>query len=168
MSAETLKDALIEELRDMLHAEKQLTKAIPKMAKAAESEELSEAFTAHLEETQTHIQRLEEVLVALGETVRAKTCEGMKGIIEEGSEQIKENDAGPVRDAILIAAAQKVEHYEIASYGTIIAWAEQLELSEVAETLSVTLEEEKATDEKLTELSKTLNVQAEEEEEANA
>lgn len=163
MAAESLRDAMIEELKDMLHAEKQITKALPKMAKAAESEELSAAFAEHLEETQAQIQRIEEVLETLGESVRGKTCEGMKGIIDEGNELIKENDKGPVRDAILIAAAQKVEHYEIASYGTIIAWAELMGMSDVVETLGITLEEEKVTDDRLTEIARTLNIEAEEE-----
>lgn len=161
MAAESLQDALVEELRDLLHAEKQLTKALPKLAKAAESEELASAFEFHLEETQTHVERLERALETLGETVRAKACDGMKGIVEEGGELIKEYDAGALRDAMLIEAAQKAEHYEIATYGTVVTWAKNLGLQEIAGPLIETLKEEKAADEKLTQIAGTINAQAE-------
>ncbi len=161
MAIESLQDALVDELRDLLHAEKQLTKALPKLAKAADNEELREAFESHLVETQGQIDRLEQALKSLGKQLKPKPCDGMKGIIEEGSEMMDEADAGALRDALLIAAGQKAEHYEIASYGTVIAWAEQLGESKIVKLLTKTLEEEKAADEKLNELSEQINAAAE-------
>jgi len=168
MAVENLEDALIDELKDLLHAEKQILKALPKMAKTAENEELAAAFEEHLEQTRGQVERLEQAFELLGKPARAKTCDGMKGIIEEGSKQIKENDSGPTLDAIMIGAAQKVEHYEIASYGTAVAWAQQLGLNDVAELLEETLQEEKDTDEKLTQISQQINPVAEEGEESEA
>lgn len=156
MAAENLHEALVEELKDILHAEKQLVKALPKMAKAAENEQLANAFQSHLVETQGQVERLQRVFEMLGETARAKTCDGMAGIVEEGSSHIKEMDSGAVLDAMLVGDAQKVEHYEIASYGTAIAWAEQLGLRDVAKLLSASLKEEKAADEKLTKLAEAM------------
>jgi ferritin-like metal-binding protein YciE len=161
MSVESLQDALVEELRDILHAEKQILKALPKMARAAENQELREAFENHLAETQEHQSRLEQALVVLGKPVRPKPCKGMKGIIEENTEQMEEAETGPVLDALLIAGAQKVEHYEIASYGTVIAWAEQLGQGKIVKILTKTLNEEKAADEKLSEIAETINASAE-------
>jgi ferritin-like metal-binding protein YciE len=155
MSAENLREALVEEIRDMYNAEKQLVKALPKMAKGAESDELREAFEQHLEETEGHVARLERVFELLDEKPRGKHCAGMAGIVEEGSEKLQEDMEGSVLDACLIGAAQKVEHYEICSYGTAIAWAEALGLSEVVEVLNETLEEEKAADEKLSALAES-------------
>jgi ferritin-like metal-binding protein YciE len=149
----TLMDALVDEVRDLYHAEKQLVKALPKMAKAATSDELREALESHLSETENQVGRLEQVFELLEEKPRAKTCPGMAGIIEEGANALKEDAEPAVLDAMIIAAAQRAEHYEMAAYGTAAAWAEGLGLSEVAELLRDTLDEEKATDEKLTALA---------------
>jgi ferritin-like metal-binding protein YciE len=149
----SLQEKLLDEVRDLYHAEKQLLKALPKMAKASSHEDLREAFESHLEETREQVTRLEEVFAAMGEKVRAKNCPGMAGIIEEGSELMKDEEAGSVRDAALIAAAQRVEHYEIGAYGTCAAWARLLGLDEVVSLLEQTLEEEKAADKKLTALA---------------
>ncbi|MDB6053391.1 MAG: hypothetical protein JWN25_914 [Verrucomicrobiales bacterium] len=157
-----LKETFLDELKDLYDAEKQLTKGLPKMAKAAEHPELKEAFETHLEETQVHIERLEEVFSTFGEEPRGKKCKAMQGLLEEGAELIEE-EAG---DAALICAAQKVEHYEIASYGSLVAWARLLEQDDALELLEQTLEEEKATDEKLTEIAESAaNPEAGEEEE---
>lgn len=149
----TLHEMLVDEIKDLYHAEKQLTKALPRMAKAANHEDLREAFEMHLEETQEQITRLEEVFGALGEKVKAKNCPGMAGILEEGKETMEEDAEGAVMDAALIAAAQRAEHYEIGAYGTCVEWARLLGLDEVASLLETTLEEEKATDKKLTALA---------------
>lgn len=146
-----LREAFIDELKDLLDAEKQLLKALPRMAKAAKDGTLKEAFESHLEETAEHVARLEKVFKMMGETVRGKKCRGMEGLLEEGKELIEE-EAG---DAALICAAQKVEHYEIASYGSLVAWSRMLEESEAEELLEETLEEEKATDEKLTTIAES-------------
>jgi ferritin-like metal-binding protein YciE len=153
MSLHTLRDALVDEIRDLYNAEKQLTKALPKLAKGATSDELRTAFESHLEETQGQVSRLERVFELLDEKPRGKHCAGMAGIIEEGSDVLEEDAEDAVMDACLIASAQRAEHYEITAYGTVIAWAEALELSEVAELLGETLAEEKAADEKLTALA---------------
>ena len=152
MSAENLQELFVEELRDIYDAEKQLTKALPKLAKAAESSELRSAFEDHLEITKAHVGRLEEVFKLMGIAARGKTCEGMKGLIEEGQEAMEELD-GTVLDAALIASAQKVEHYEIALYGTLCSFAQQLGHQEAARLLHETLDEEKKTDQKLTQLA---------------
>jgi len=149
----TLQDMLVDELRDLYHAEKQLTKALPKLAKAATHDDLREAFESHLEETRGHVSRLEEVFAALDEPAKAKPCAGMAGIIEEGSGMMKEDAEAAVMDAGLIAAGQRAEHYEMAAYGTCIAWAGQLGLDEVVSLLEQTLEEEKAADQKLSNLA---------------
>jgi ferritin-like metal-binding protein YciE len=149
----TLHELLVDEIKDLYHAEKQLTKALPKMAKAASHEDLREAFEAHLEETREQVTRLEEVFDALGEKPKAKPCHGMAGIIEEGSDLMKEDAEEAVMDAGLIAAAQRAEHYEIGSYGTCVAWAQLLGLDDVAALLEQTLEEEKAADKKLSALA---------------
>ena len=151
----TLHEMLVDEIKDLYHAEKQLTKALPKMAKAATHEDLRAAFEMHLEETQEQITRLEEVFEALGEKVKAKPCAGMAGIIEEGSDTMKEDADGAVMDAALIAAAQRAEHYEIGAYGTCIEWARLMGHTEVVALLEQTLEEEKATDKKLTMLAES-------------
>jgi len=160
MSADNLRDLLVEELKDIYNAENQLLKALPKMAKAAQNADLKAGFTAHLQETQGHVKRLEKCFKLLGEPVKGKTCAAMKGLVEEGAEAIEENDASPVRDAQLIGAAQRVEHYEIAAYGTVRAFAEKLGENAVAELLSATLDEEGATDKKLTQLAETVNSEA--------
>jgi ferritin-like metal-binding protein YciE len=146
----SLQEMLVDEIRDLYHAEKQLIKALPKMAKAATHEDLREAIESHLEETREQVTRLEEVFAAMGEKVRAKPCPGMAGIIEEGSEHLKEEEKGSVLDAAIIASAQRAEHYEIGAYGTCAAWARLLGLDEVVSLLEQTLEEEKAADKKLT------------------
>jgi ferritin-like metal-binding protein YciE len=151
----TLHEMLVDEIKDLYHAEKQLTKALPKMAKAANHEDLREAFEMHLEETHEQIARLEEVFEALGEKVKAKPCPGMAGILEEGKDTMNEDAEGAVMDAALIAAAQRAEHYEIGAYGTCAEWARLLGLDEVASLLETTLEEEKATDKKLTALAES-------------
>jgi len=162
MAAENLKELLVEEIKDIYDAEKQLVKALPKMAKAAESDELRAAFEEHLEITRMHVERLEEVFKHFGMAARGKTCEGMKGLIEEGQEAIEEME-GSTLDAALIASAQKVEHYEIATYGTLATFAEVLDLDEVKDLLGQNLEEEKEADEKLTGLAGQVNPDAEEE-----
>jgi ferritin-like metal-binding protein YciE len=149
----SLQEMLLDEIRDLYHAEKQLIKALPKMAKGATHEDLRDAFETHLEETREQVTRLEEVFGALGEKVRAKPCPGMAGILEEGSELLQEEEKGAVLDAALIASAQRAEHYEIGAYGTCAAWARLLGLDEVVTLLEQTLEEEKATDKKLTALA---------------
>jgi ferritin-like metal-binding protein YciE len=163
-----LNELFLEELADLYSAEQQLVKALPKMAKAASSEELKEGFEMHLEQTEEHVRRLEQVFEIFGEKAKAKKCEAMAGLIEEGKNMIEEDAEPAVKDAGLIAAAQKVEHYEIASYGTLRTWAELLEQDEAASLLEETESEEKDTDEKLNELAESINVEAnqgEEEEE---
>lgn len=161
MAAENLNELFVEELRDIYDAEKQLTKALPKMAKAAESKDLRAAFEEHLEITKAHVGRCEEVFKLLGMAAKGKTCEGMKGLIEEGDEKIKELDEGSVLDAALIASAQKVEHYEIATYGTLATFAEVLDMEDAKDLLGQTLEEEKEADEKLTAIAGQINPEAE-------
>jgi ferritin-like metal-binding protein YciE len=147
--AGTLHDAFIDELRDCYDAEKQVTKALPRMAKAASSAELRAAFETHLEETRRQIARLEEIFGTLDEKVRGKHCDGVAGIIEEGKSIMEEDFDDTTMDACLIAAAQRVEHYEMAAYGTLVAWARVMGHDEAANLLQQTLDEEKATDEKL-------------------
>ena len=149
MKIETLQDAFVHELSDMYNAENQLTKALPKLAEAASDDELVEAFETHLEETEGQIEKLEKVFELCEIQKKRETCEAMKGLIEEGEKIIKEVDEGAVRDSLLIAAAQKIEHYEIASYGTLIALAEKLDHSEAVDLLEEILEQEKSADEKL-------------------
>jgi ferritin-like metal-binding protein YciE len=162
MSAESLHDAFEEELKDILSAEKQLLKALPKMAKAASNEDLKAGFEEHLEQTKVHVERLEKVFEMLDKTPRAKKCKAMEGLIEEGAELMEEDVEPDVLDAMLIGAAQKVEHYEIATYGTLVTWAKQLEMEDAAGILHETLDEEKETDLKLTELAETgINAEAE-------
>jgi ferritin-like metal-binding protein YciE len=151
-----LHELFLDELADLLNAEIQLTKALPKMAKAAQSEELAEAFRSHLAETETHINRLKQVFASLEEKVRNKTCKAMKGLVEEGSELMEELKGSSAIDAGLIAAGQKVEHYEIASYGSVRAWAEQMGHTEAMCLLDETLAEEKAADEKLTDIAESV------------
>ena len=153
MAGNTLRDSLVDEVKDMYSAEKQLTKALPKLARAANSDELRTAIENHLEETQDQVTKLERVFELLDETVRGKHCAGIAGIIEEGSDMLEEDCEDAVMDACIIAAAQKAEHYEISSYGTMIAWAEALELTDVAGILNEILAEEKAADEKLSALA---------------
>ncbi len=158
----TLHDLLIEELKDLYSAETQLVKALPKMAKAACSPELKKEFTSHLEQTKVHVERLESVMELLESSPKGKTCKAMKGLIEEGEETIKEKAEDCVKDAALICAAQKVEHYEIAGYGTVRTFAKLLDLDEVADILQETLEEEGEANKALTLLSEDINVEAKE------
>lgn len=151
----TLKSLLIEELRDIYHAERQLVRALPKLAKAATSSDLREALESHLAETEEQVSRVEQAFEMLNESAKTKTCAGMMGIVEEGSELIKEQDKGAALDAGIIAGAQRAEHYEIAAYGSVMAWARALGHDDVAELLSASLDEEKAADKKLTELAET-------------
>jgi len=149
----TLHDAFVDELRDTYDAEKQLTKALPRMAKAASSPELRAAFETHLEETRGQVERLEQVFESLDEKARGKHCDGMAGIIEEGKAVMAEDFDDATMDACLIAGAQRAEHYEMAAYGTLVAWARAMGHTEAADLLQETLDEEKATDEKLSSLA---------------
>jgi ferritin-like metal-binding protein YciE len=155
-----LRKLFVDELKDIYWAEKTLTKAIPKMIKNATSEELVDALSSHLEETQGHVTRLEEVFEAIGEKAVAKKCEAMDGLTKEAEEIMQDTEKGVVRDAGIIAAGQKVEHYEIATYGTLISFAKTLGEDEAVTLLQSTLEEEKAADEKLSEISDEINVEA--------
>jgi ferritin-like metal-binding protein YciE len=156
---EGFKELYVDELKDLYSAETQLVKALPKMAKGATSLDLRAGFEQHLEQTKGHVARLETIFEKLGESPKGKKCKGMEGLIEEGSEAIEEHE-GEVLDAALIGAAQRVEHYEIAGYGTVIAFAEELGESEHVSLLTETLTEEKQTDEKLTELAGDVNAKA--------
>jgi ferritin-like metal-binding protein YciE len=149
----TLHDAFIDELRDTYHAEKQLTKALPKLAKAASNPKLREAFETHLEETQAQVERLEQVFESLDEKVKGKHCDGMAGIIDEGKSIMEEDFDDATMDACLIAAGQRAEHYEMAAYGTLVAWAQAMGHSEAATLLQQTLDEEKAADRTLSRLA---------------
>ena len=149
----TLHDAFIDELRDSYDAEKQLTKALTKLAKAASNPKLRQAFESHLEETQGHIERLELVFENLDERARGKHCDGIAGIIEEGKSIMEEDFDDTTMDACLIAAGQRAEHYEMAAYGTLVAWAQAMGHTEVAKLLQQTLDEEKAADKKLSGLA---------------
>lgn len=162
----TLEVLLAHKIKDLYSAENQLVKALPKMAKAAASEELQAAFNTHLEETKGQVARLEEIAELLGTTPKGKVCKAMKGLVEEGSETIEEDGDPVIKDLALIGAAQKVEHYEIAGYGTARALAEALGLDDVAALLQETLDEEGATDENLTALAEQLVPMALEEAEA--
>jgi len=158
--AQGLRDLFVDELKDIYWAEKELTKAIPKMIKNATADELVEALTSHLEETKTHVTRLEEVFSSIGEKVVAKKCEAMAGLTQEAGEIMEDTQKGVVRDAGIILAGQKVEHYEIATYGTLASFARTLGEDKAATLLEETLNEEKAADEKLTEISNSINVDA--------
>jgi len=149
----TLHDAFLDELRDTYDAEKQLTKALPKMAKASTSPELRAAFEAHLEETRGHVDRLEQVFQSLDEKARGKHCEGIAGIIDEGKAIMEEDFDDATMDACLIAAGQRAEHYEMAAYGTLIAWARGMGHTDAERLLQETLDEEKAADQKLTSIA---------------
>jgi ferritin-like metal-binding protein YciE len=164
MKDNTLRELFLDELRDLYDAENRIVKALPKMVKAAESEELRSGFEQHLEQTKGHVERLKQILTSLDEKASGKKCPGMVGILEEGEELMDEDYEGSVKDAALISAAQRVEHYEIAAYGCVHAWAEELGENEAAELLEKTLTEEKETDAKLTELAEQINTSANEEE----
>ena len=153
MATGTLHDAFVDELQDSYDGEKQLIKALKKMAKAAKADGLRVAFETHLEETQGQVQRLEQVFAMLDEKVKGKHCDGIAGIIEEGKSVMEEEFDDATMDACLIAAGQRAEHYEMAAYGTLVAWAKIMGHDEAAELLEQTLEEEKAADEKLSALA---------------
>jgi ferritin-like metal-binding protein YciE len=161
MELQTLTDLYFHELKDLYSAEQQLIKALPKMAKAATNEELAAGFQEHLEQTKEHARRLEQILSSHRQTTRGPKCKGMRGLVAEGAEMIEEEAEPEVKDAGLIAAAQRVEHYEMAGYGTARTHAELLKDEEGANLLQTTFEEEKQTDEKLTKLAKsTINLGA--------
>src|SRR4051794_9029951 len=161
---DSLDTLLEEELKDIYDAEKQLTKALPKLAKKATAEELKAAFQQHLTQTEQHIERLDQVFEALELPARGKKCDGMKNLIKEGEDMMSEAEDDATRDAVMIAAAQKVEHYEIAAYGTMRTWANVLGHSEVAQLLEETLNEEKETDQNLTQIAESFVNQASAEE----
>ncbi len=157
----TMNDLFLNFLQDMYYAERQILKALPKMAKAAESPQLKEALTHHREETQHHVERLQEVFEALGKRARGKTCEALNGIVEEGDEVVEEFEAGAVRDAGILANAQAVEHYEMARYGTMLAWAKEGGMGDAAKLLAETLAEEKKADATLNQIAeRSINQQA--------
>jgi ferritin-like metal-binding protein YciE len=161
LKVNSLKELYVEELKDTYDAEKQIVKALPKIVKASSTPELQKAFKEHLEQTRSHVQRLEQIFNRLGEEPKAKKCDGMRGILEEGEEVITEGSEGLIRDAGLIAGAQRVEHYEIAVYGSLKTWAEQLGDEQAAQLLQETLTEEKAADQKLTQIAEsTVNTAA--------
>jgi ferritin-like metal-binding protein YciE len=155
MSLDSLEKLFIEELKDVYNAEKQLTRALPRMAKAALSPQLQQAFTTHLRETEGQIQRLERVFKELGQAARGKKCKGMEGLLEEGKEVLEEKGEPAVKDAALIASAQRVEHYEIAAYGCLRTYASLLGYSEAERLLQQNLQEEEAADKKLTQLGES-------------
>lgn len=160
MASKGLKELYIAELKDIYNAENQLLKALPKLAEASSSEALTEGFEEHLEQTKEHVQRLEEIFEGLGESPKGKKCAGMAGLVQEGSEAIQEDFEGGIKDAALIGAARRVEHYEMAAYSTALALAEALDESKHVSLLEATLEEERATDEKLTELFGVISQEA--------
>lgn len=161
MEMKSLRDLMIDELKDLYSAENQILRALPKMIKKATSPQLKQGFEKHLNETEGHVERLDKIFQELDASPRGKKCKGMEGIIEDGAELMEENAEPEVMDAGLIGAAQHVEHYEMAGYGCVRTYSEQLGLKNIAKLLQQTLDEEKATDEKLTELAKSINVKAE-------
>jgi ferritin-like metal-binding protein YciE len=160
MSVETLQELLVDELKDLYSAEKQIVRALPKLAKATASPELKEALLTHLEETKGQVGRLEKIGELVGKKLTGKTCAGMKGVLEEGPEVLEETEKGSVRDAALISACQRVEHYEMAGYGSAREFAKLLGQKEIALLLDETLAEEKNTDKKLNAIAKQVNAQA--------
>ena len=173
MAIKTAHDFFVDELKDIYSAEKQAIRAYPKLAKAVSSPQLKEALQTHLEETKGQVERLDQVFEILEKRASGKTCEAMKGLVEESSEALEEIEKGPILDAALIACGQRMEHYEMAAYGTVVALAKAMGQDDIAQLLSQTLEEEKATDQKLTQISESVNKEAiggeeEEEEEEEA
>jgi len=157
---ESIQDLFVKELQDLYSAETQITEALPKMAEASSSEELKEGFQEHLKQTKGQIKRLEQIFEQLGTSPKGEKCKGMEGLLEEGGELMEEDADPEVLDAGLIAAAQRVEHYEIASYGTVRTYAGLLGMNDALQLLEQTLNEEKETDSKLTDLAEDINVQA--------
>ena len=162
MPDKTFKKLYVDELKDLYSAENQLVKALPKMAKAASSDELRQGFEDHLKQTKQHVERLDEIFRSLDESPKGKKCAAMEGLIKEGTEVMEEDFEDAVLDAALIGAAQRVEHYEMAAYGTVCEFAKVLGETKHASLLEKTLEEERQTDEKLTKLAKKINAQANE------
>ncbi len=160
MKLANLEALFFHELKDVYDAEKQITKALPKMVKNASSEELADALESHLDETKEQIKRLDRIFAKFGETPGRKKCKGMEGLLEEGSSMLEEEGEDEVIDAAIIAAGQKVEHYEMAAYGCLRAWAEQLEYYDAVKLIDQTLEEEQAADEKLSEIASAVNADA--------
>lgn len=156
----SIEHLFIEELKDLYSAETQITKTLPKLVEAASSADLKSAFQHHLKETEGQIERLDKTFKILGSSPKGKTCDGMKGILAEGAEMLHETTSGDIRDIALISAAQRVEHYEMAAYGTVRSYAEKLDKRDIAELLQETLEEEKAADKKLTDISQKINTRA--------
>jgi ferritin-like metal-binding protein YciE len=157
----SINDMLLTFMQDVYYAERQILKALPKLAKASESEELKNALTHHRDETQGQVERLQKAFDALGKRARGQTCEAINGLIEEGEEIVEQFEQGPVRDAGILACAQAVEHYEMARYGTMVAWAKAIGTEDVARLMHETLEEEKQADAKLNQLAQRgLNQQA--------
>jgi len=163
MKIESLRDLYLEQLQDLYNAEQQLIKALPKMVKAASSEDLKAAFEEHLEKTRGHAQRIETICQQMGENAKGKKCKAMEGLVKEGGEVIEEDMEDEIKDAALIAAAQRVEHYEIAGYGCVHAYATRLGYEDAAELLSQTLEEEKEADEALNGIAEALNLEVDKE-----
>ena len=160
MSVDTIEKLFVEELKDLHSAEKQITKTLPKLVEAATSPDLKKAFEHHLKETEGHVQRLDKAFELLGTSPKEKACDGMKGILAEGAEMLHETKPGDIRDVALISAAQRVEHYEMAAYGSVRSYAQELNQRQIADLLQATLEEEKAADKKLTEISHLVNGKA--------
>jgi ferritin-like metal-binding protein YciE len=159
MSVGTMEELLIDELKDLYSAEKQIVRSLPKLAKAVTSPDLKQALLDHLEETKAQVSRLEQIGELVGKRMTGKSCVGMKGVLEEGSEVLQDTEKGPVRDAALISAAQRVEHYEMAGYGSAWEFAKMLGMKDVAELLDETLAEEKAADKKLSVIAKQVNAE---------
>jgi ferritin-like metal-binding protein YciE len=155
MKVNSLKQLYVEELKDAFDAENQIVKALPKIIKSASTPKLREAIEAHLQQTKGHVQRLEQIFKGLGEPAKAKKCDGLRGILEEGEKTISDGEQGPVLDAGLIAGAQRVEHYEMAAYGSLKTWAAELGETQAVQLLEETLNEEKEADKKLTEIAKS-------------
>lgn len=160
MKVETLRELFIDELQDLHSAEQQITKALPKLIKASHNPQLKQAFEHHLEETKNHVTRIEQIFKHVKESPKGKTCEGMKGLLKEGEDRISDGGEAEVLDAGIISAAQRVEHYEIAAYGSARTYADLLGDQEAVRLLNQTLEEEKAADSKLNQIAKTVNVEA--------
>jgi ferritin-like metal-binding protein YciE len=160
MSVDTIEKLFVDELKDLYSAENQITKALPKLAKASTSGELRAAFESHLEETKEQIERLEQIFKILEVSPKGNTCDGMKGLLEEGSEVLEETEEGPIRDAAMISAAQRVEHYEMAGYRSVRTYAQLLGKDKIVTLLEKTLEEEKAADGKLTKIATSVNHRA--------
>lgn len=160
MKIETLRELLVDELQDLHSAEQQITKALPKIVKASRDPNLRQAFEHHLEETKNHVTRVEQILHSMNEKPKGKTCEGMKGLLKEGEDRISGGGEAEVLDAGIISCAQRVEHYEIAAYGSARTYAELLNNQEAVRLLSETLAEEKAADTKLNQIARTVNVEA--------